>query len=107
VPNPKAVDGGATFVCGETSCVPEEGLCTTTADCCVGNICVIDPGASSGRCGQPGNPPPPDGGVPEGGPPPGDAGPPPCAEYGQQCTVNGDCCNGVPCTGGRCIQILR
>ena len=25
-----------------------------------------------------------------------------CALYGQQCTVNADCCKGVPCTGGRC-----
>jgi hypothetical protein len=25
-----------------------------------------------------------------------------CALYGQICTVAGDCCNGVPCTAGRC-----
>jgi hypothetical protein len=98
--------------------VPEEGLCTTTADCCVGSVCVIDPGASTGRCGQPGNPPPPppdggvpeggvpEGGVPEGGPPPGDAGTV-CAEYGQICAVNGDCCNSVPCTNGRCVVPVR
>jgi hypothetical protein len=27
-----------------------------------------------------------------------------CALYGQQCTVNADCCNGIPCTAGRCIS---
>jgi hypothetical protein len=25
-----------------------------------------------------------------------------CALYGQLCTVSADCCNGVPCTNGRC-----
>lgn len=26
----------------------------------------------------------------------------PCQSYGQACRVSGDCCNGVPCTSGRC-----
>jgi hypothetical protein len=44
--------------------------------------------------------PPPDGGAP------GDSGADaaPCALYGQQCTVNSDCCNGIPCTSQRCIS---
>jgi hypothetical protein len=25
-----------------------------------------------------------------------------CALYGQICTTSADCCNGVPCTNGRC-----
>ena len=36
--------------------------------------------------------PPPDVDTPDGGPP--------CAEYGQICTVSSDCCNGIPCVGG-------
>jgi hypothetical protein len=55
----------------------------------------------------------------DGGPPPGDATivdapvsdgytpPPGCAGYGQVCTMNSDCCNGVPCTGGRCLIIVN
>jgi hypothetical protein len=26
-----------------------------------------------------------------------------CAEYGQACSAEGDCCNQVPCTGGFCV----
>jgi hypothetical protein len=26
-----------------------------------------------------------------------------CALYGQTCSVTADCCNGVPCTAGKCI----
>jgi hypothetical protein len=26
-----------------------------------------------------------------------------CALYGQQCSVSGDCCSGVPCTNGSCV----
>jgi hypothetical protein len=36
-----------------------------------------------------------------------DGSPPMCAAYGQTCTVNSDCCNTVPCTGGRCIIIVN
>jgi hypothetical protein len=50
--------------------------------------------------------PPPvavDAGVPESGSPGGyDGGPLACAQYGQACTANGDCCNGVACNGGFC-----
>jgi hypothetical protein len=30
-----------------------------------------------------------------------------CAQYGQTCTQNSDCCTGVPCTNGRCIIIVN
>jgi hypothetical protein len=46
---------------------------------------------TAGHCG----PCLPDGGV-------GDSGIP-CAQYGQLCNNSGDCCNGVPCTNGRCL----
>jgi hypothetical protein len=52
---------------------------------------VIPAGASVGTCAMPTNPPPVDGGNPPG-----------CALYGQTCSDNGDCCDGVPCTAGRC-----
>jgi hypothetical protein len=55
-------------------------------------------------------PPPPDDATPpppDDATPPPDGGPPPCAEYGQVCTTNGDCCNGVPCTNGRCVYIIK
>jgi len=102
VPNPTA--GGAPFVCGGT-CVSGGGKCTTSADCCPGLPCTIAPGATSGTCtpttsggtdgGTTGN----DGGT--GGTDGGTTGS--CALYGQSCNVAGDCCDGVPCTSGRCI----
>ncbi len=59
-----------------------------------------------GPCGVTGGAP--DGGtVPEGGTVHDggsglDAGASGCALYGQLCQTSIDCCNGVPCTGGRC-----
>jgi hypothetical protein len=35
-----------------------------------------------------------------------DAGPS-CALYGQQCTTSADCCNGIPCTMGRCLEPVQ
>jgi hypothetical protein len=99
VPNP--VDGGTPpFVCFQ-GCVPNCGACTINADCCVGETCVVPPGSTSGVCGP--CVPPPDGGTdagPDSGPDSGtpDSGPV-CALYGQGCSANGDCCNGVPCSG--------
>jgi hypothetical protein len=132
VPNPG--DAGPQFICYPGgSCVPNCGKCTINADCCVGQTCDMAQGTTSGVCG-PCNPPPPppDGGTPadsgpppdggsttsDGGTPPDGAMPPPdagaqgdsgadaapCALYGQQCTVNSDCCNGIPCTSQRCIS---
>jgi hypothetical protein len=116
VPNPNFTpDAGASvpvFVCGGI-CVAAGGTCTTGADCCPGLPCVMTPGSTRGVCG--GQPPMGDGGIvtppPDAPPPPPpDAGtdaPPPCAGYGQICTVTGDCCDGVPCTGGRCLIIVN
>jgi len=85
-------------------CIEKGGTCTSNADCCPGLPCYIEPGASEGICGGepppdagPDAEPPVDSGV-DSGPPP----PPPCALWGQTCSVSGDCCNGIPCTGGRC-----
>jgi hypothetical protein len=30
-----------------------------------------------------------------------------CAQYGQQCTDSAQCCNGVPCTNGFCVTLVR
>jgi hypothetical protein len=84
VPNPGFVpDGGApAFVCGATTCVPQNGACTTSADCCDGDSCNFAAGSSQGTC------------LPVSGG---------CALYGQTYNVSSDCCNGVPCTAGRCF----
>jgi hypothetical protein len=124
--------GGAPFICyqspvdGGPACVASCGGCTVTADCCQGETCIVSAGAASGVCGPciDGGPPPPppdsgtppDGSTPlpdgsspdaapvEGGnPPPVDSGVPTCAQYGQLCSVSSDCCNGIPCTVGRCV----
>jgi hypothetical protein len=109
VPNPgfTADAGVPPFVCGG-ECIGRGGSCTTAADCCPGLPCTLPPGSTRGVCGPP---------------PSGDAGPPadgstsdvdipdgpkpPCAEYGQVCTTKSDCCNGVPCTDGRCVYIPK
>jgi hypothetical protein len=105
VPDKNAVDGGAPFICGESTCVSAGGECTTDADCCPGLPCVAPPGSTKGICGYTGQ----DGGVPEAGPDGAipdveipDSGPT-CANYGQNCTAASDCCNNVPCTQGRCL----
>jgi hypothetical protein len=107
------------FVCGGI-CAGNGGACTTAADCCPGLPCTAQPGSTRGTCGYPpegdaGYPPPPpptDAAVPEDAttPPydaPADGPKPPCADYGQVCTASGDCCNGVPCAGGRCVVIVN
>ncbi len=107
--NPCTPNPAGGFMCGDVgSCVPVAGACTTHADCCPGTPCVFAPGSSSGRCGgvllpDGGVVPVPDAGVaPDGGGGTDAGGPPGCALYGQVCTLSGDCCDGVPCTGGRC-----
>ncbi len=100
---------------GGTSCVPSAGNCTVTADCCPGTSCIVPQGSTLGKCGIITTPPPdggtssPDGSTaPDGGTtPPDDGGtstpdatpPPVCSQYGQICTTNADCCNGIPCYG--------
>jgi hypothetical protein len=117
VPNPSWVVGSTTvppFVCGGI-CVGVGGACTTTADCCPGLPYIAPPGSTRGTCGggpPPSgdggtNPPPGDGGGnPPPPPPPGDGGPP-CADYGQVCSVSSDCCSGIPCNRGRCVIIVN
>lgn len=92
-------------MCGAaSSCVAQGGACTTVSDCCPGLPCVQAPGSIQGICGGTllG-----DGGVSDAGTSTDagagtDSGTPLCALYGQICAVAGDCCNGVPCTTGRC-----
>jgi hypothetical protein len=64
-------------------CENEDGLCTTTADCCTGS-CILDAGATSGMCGEPNI----------------------CAEVGQACTVADDCCTNIPCNDGICGVVI-
>jgi hypothetical protein len=54
---------------------------------------VIQAGSTDGVCGA--TPPSGEGGAPA-----------TCAEYGQDCTDSGDCCNDVPCTDGKCIAVI-
>ena len=89
--------------CG-TTCVGTGGACTSTSDCCPGLPCAIAPGSTSGICGGTVLA---DGGVTDAAPPgtdggtvltdAGDGGTSTCSLYGQTCTANSDCCNGVPC----------
>jgi hypothetical protein len=94
------------------SCIPTGSTCTTSADCCQGIVCVQAPGSSKGVCGGTLLS---DGGISDagsggGGSDAGTGGNLPdggtCSLYGQLCTSDGECCNGVPCTppgaGGRC-----
>jgi hypothetical protein len=101
VPNPVA-GGTPPFVCAGTQCVTACGQCTNNADCCPGSSCVVGPGSTRGTCGPCGGVggAPPDGGAGPGGDGGGDSGV--CAQFGQLCQANSDCCNGVPCTSGRC-----
>ena len=105
VPNPS---GTPPFVCSQLTCQPACGPCTINADCCVGTSCVVPNGSTKGTCGPCGGVPdagPPDSGVPDSGTPDSgtpdsgtpDSGPT-CALFGQQCSANSDCCNGVPCS---------
>jgi hypothetical protein len=112
VPNP--VDGGTPpYVCYQAACVPSCGACTNNADCCPGETCDMAPGSQTGTCGPCGGPvgdggTGSDGGTTgsDGGTLGGDSGTGGtdggCALYGQICTTSSDCCNGVPCTNGRC-----
>ncbi len=123
---PNQDPNGSPFICGD-SCAPAGAACTTDADCCAGLPCTLEPGSTKGVCGLiPGTDAGVDAGPSDGAvidapvidapvtdapvtdAPPPDAGTPDasCALYGQQCTTSGDCCNGVPCTNGRCYVPL-
>jgi hypothetical protein len=73
--------------------VPVTGPCTINADSCPGNTCVVPLGSTQGTCNGVAPPPGTDSGVPV-----NDAGVPTCSLYGQACTSDSQCCNGVPCT---------
>jgi hypothetical protein len=30
-----------------------------------------------------------------------------CSLYGQICSQDSDCCNGIPCTGGICVELVK
>jgi hypothetical protein len=96
-PPPSSIDGGV-----PSTCVPPGGPCSINADCCVGSTCIEPIGSTQGVCGTPTPPPgtpPVDGGAgPIDGPSLG------CAEYGQACVTSADCCNGVSCWNGRCMD---
>ncbi|HSQ62289.1 MAG TPA: hypothetical protein VLM85_03715, partial [Polyangiaceae bacterium] len=106
------------YPAGSGSCVPANGSCASSADCCGLAPCVPGDGGfacyaascvpASGACTR-------DadccvgtlcylaGGATSGTcrPVAGDGGAA-CALYGQSCTTTSDCCYGAPCTGGRC-----
>jgi hypothetical protein len=65
---------------GGIICVPPNGTCTATGDCCTGLVCNVAPGGV-GTCGPP---PSTDAGV--------------CALYGQGCSAGIPCCGGIQCT---------
>jgi hypothetical protein len=101
VPDP--ADAGAPFSCYPFQCVPSCGPCSNNADCCPGYNCLNGTCDPCGGGGGPGD----GGGLPDGSglPPDGGAPPPPdggCASFGQLCSTSSDCCDGVPCTNGRC-----
>lgn len=96
------------------SCQQQGNSCTNAADCCTGLPCVQVPGSTKGYCGGTLLP---DGGViPDSGTSSSSSSSSSssgsstsssssggtCGLYGQTCAQNSDCCNGVPCTAGRC-----
>jgi hypothetical protein len=93
---PATVDGGV-----PSSCVPSGGSCSINGDCCKGSTCIQPIGSTKGMCGvptlPPGTPPAADAGTP-------DTSTPGCAEYGQLCSTGADCCNGITCLNGRCMD---
>ena len=110
---------GALRCLDEGACVPTSGSCTINGDCCPGGLCHREPGSSVGTCTSSAPPPVGSGGSGSGGASnggennggsSGSAGNPPvsvCSEYGQICSQNSDCCNGIPCTGGICAVVVK
>ena len=71
-------DGGTA-----AACQPRQGLCTTSADCCMGLRCEVPQESTVGSC-QPGSA---------------------CSSSGQACSPVGPCCAGLSCRdalGGTC-----
>ncbi len=114
--------------CGASVCIDQGGTCTVDADCCAGLPCVRPVGSTLGVCGEI---PPPDGtggaggapgtgggaGTPAAGAPSigGTGGTTPCSLYGQQCSLDADCCNHtgdpatnhVDCINGYCLAPIN
>jgi hypothetical protein len=109
-------------------CVPSNGACSSSADCCNLYPCVPNPNGNPPFTCYP-QPCVPSAGdcttdadccvgnhcyiqqgltkgkcyslsIPDGGVADGGT---PCALYDQLCSVSGDCCNGVPCNNGHCV----
>jgi hypothetical protein len=107
------------FICGGDTCQPAGASCTTTADCCRGLPCNIPPGSTMGMCGGGDVPDSGTGGSPGTGGTSSTGGNETggnstggmagtggtCAAYGQACETTSDCCNGVPCTSGFCLDM--
>jgi hypothetical protein len=89
------VDGGVPL-----TCVPSGGPCSYVGDCCKGSLCLFQPGSTQGICGVPT--------PPISGPDAGSTDTPSlgCAAYGQTCTSAADCCNGITCWNGRCMDAV-
>jgi hypothetical protein len=93
--------GSTSGVCGPCNPAPDGGLP-------VDGGTLPDAGIppDGGLLADGGTPPdgssPPDGAAPPDSGGQGDSGT--CALYGQQCSMNSDCCNGIPCTSQRCIS---
>jgi hypothetical protein len=84
------------LVC-QAGCSNTAGACTIDADCCSGLHCYVQLGSTTGSCG---GPPPPPAGVDAGcvgSPEVCQDAAPTCSAYGQSCTQDADCCNGVAC----------
>lgn len=96
-------------------CMESGGSCTINADCCPPSVCIRAQGSTKGTCGTPVTATGAGGASGSGGasgtvPSSNRAGSPgttdigvggsfSCAEYGQICSTDSDCCNGVPCNG--------
>ena len=93
---PGGPDGGVV-----PACVPVAGPCSINGDCCPGSTCIQSMGSTQGVCGNISPPPwiPPTN-------PAVDASAPGCAVFGQNCTTPADCCNGVACIAGKCVDLI-
>jgi hypothetical protein len=69
---------------GGITCVAPGGVCTSSSDCCAGQVCTVPPGQNQGTCGAPPVSTGTDGGTK-------------CATSGQQCKGQSDCCTGLNC----------
>jgi hypothetical protein len=122
---PCVADGSGVLRCfNGGTCVPSGGSCTASADCCRGATCITAVGSNQGTCSASEQAPAAgsggagSGGAGSGGAGSGGAGsggaagaagsepPPVCAEFGQQCQMDSDCCSDLPCYEGYCIYPL-